>query len=71
MREAPIRGKKKIQNFPGGPEVKNPPVNAGFNPWSTKIPPASGQLSSGTTTAEPSHPGAHALQLEKPAQCEA
>ena len=68
MREAAIRGKKKkIQNFPGGPEVKYPPVSAGSYPWSGKIPPASGQLSSGTTTAEPSHPGAHALQLEKPA----
>ena len=24
----------KLGDFPGGPAVKNPPFNAGFNPWS-------------------------------------
>ena len=36
------------QGRPGGPVVKNPPASAGhsgFDPWSGKIPHASGQLS--------------------------
>ena len=30
----------ELMGFPGGPVVKNPPVNAGdrFNPWVRKIP---------------------------------
>ena len=36
-------------DFPGGPEVKNPPPNAGdvgsIPGWGTKIPHAEGQLS--------------------------
>ena len=44
------------KDFPGGPVVKNPPVNAGgrgFDPWSGKIPHVSEQLSPHTPTAEP------------------
>ena len=28
----------QCQGFPGGSQVKNPPANAGFNPWVGKIP---------------------------------
>lgn len=37
-----------VTDFPGGPPVKRLSANAGdmgFNPWSGKIPQASGQLS--------------------------
>ena len=46
--------------------VNNLPSNAGFNPWSGKISHATGQLSPCTTTAEPEHARARALQEEKP-----
>ena len=39
--------KKTEKDFPGGPVVKNSPVNAGghrFDPWSRKIPYATEQL---------------------------
>ena len=39
-------------DFPGGPMVKNLPPNAGFDPWSTKIPQGMGQLSQCATTTE-------------------
>ena len=43
-------------DFPGGPVVKNPPSNAGdlglIPGLGTKIPHASGQLSSRATTTE-------------------
>ena len=41
------------RDFPGGPVVKNPPANAGFEPWSRKIPYAVEQLSPCATTTEP------------------
>ena len=34
-----------ILDFPGGPVVKNPPANAGFDPGSGEIPHAAEQLS--------------------------
>ena len=40
------------QDFPGGPEVKNLPATAGFNPWPGKIPHASGQAGPCATTTE-------------------
>ena len=53
-------------DFPGGPGVKNPPCNAGdagsIPGPGTKIPQAAGQLNLSTTTTEPVHSGAHALQ---------
>ena len=71
-------------DFPGGPMVKNPPSNAGdagsIRGRGTKIPHASGQLSTraATTeparlnkractpqTTEPTRPGACAPQLER------
>ena len=43
------REKQKKQGFPGGPEVKNLPSNAGnmgsIPGWGIKIPRAEGQLS--------------------------
>ena len=60
---------------PGDMVDKNPPANAGdmrqipggeFNPWSEKIPHVTEQLSLGTTTTEPTHSRACALQQEKP-----
>ena len=55
--------------FPGGPVVKNPPSNAGDTGLilgqGTKIPPSAGQLSSGTTTTEPTRSSARAPQLER------
>ena len=47
---------KNSWDFPGGPVVKNLPVNAGdtkFDPWSRKIPRAMEQLSPSTTITEP------------------
>ena len=43
----------------------------GLDPWSRKIPHTTGQLSPHATNTEPMHPGAHALQQEKPPQWEA
>ena len=59
--------------FPGGLVVKNPPANPGdeFDPWSRKIPHATGQLSLGATTTGPMGSRAHALPQEKPQQQEA
>ena len=46
-----------LQDFPGGPVVKNPPSNAGdvssIPGQGTKIPHAEGQLSPHATTREP------------------
>ena len=43
------REKQKEQDFPGGPEVKNLPSNAGnmgsIPGWGIKIPRAEGQIS--------------------------
>ena len=39
-----------------------------FDPWSWKIPHATGQLSPQATTTEPTHSRAHALLQEKPLQ---
>ena len=54
--------------------VKNLSCNArdrhGFHPGSGKIPRAVELLSPGATTTEPEHPGARALQREKPAPWE-
>ena len=54
--------------------VKNLSCNArdrhGFHPWSGKIPRAVELLSPGATPTEPEHPGARALQREKPAPWE-
>ena len=49
--------KCKTLDFPESSEVKNLPANAGdkFDPWSRKIPHASGQLSLCATTTEPPH----------------
>ena len=49
--------KCKTLGFPESSEVKNLPANAGdkFDPWSRKIPHASGQLSLCATTTEPPH----------------
>ena len=44
---------KDAQGFPGGAVVENPPANAGFEPWSGKIPHATEQLSLCATTTEP------------------
>ena len=48
--------KKKIRDFSGDPVVKNPPYNAGdkglIPGQGTKIPHATGQLSSHATTTE-------------------
>ena len=41
------------RDFPGGAVAKNPPANAGLEPWSGKIPHAAEQLSRGATTTEP------------------
>ena len=50
---------RESRTFPGGSVVKTLPANAGdTNPWSRKIPQASGQLT-------------HALQQEQPLQWEA
>ena len=38
-----------------------------LSPWSREIPHAAGQRALCTTTAEPTGPGAHASQQEKPA----
>ena len=48
-----LRAKKLLADFLGGAVVKNPPANAGFNPWPGKIPHATEQLSPCTTTTEP------------------
>ena len=52
-----LKKKKKYtgQDFPGGAVVKNPPANAGFEPWSGKIPHAVEQPSLYATTTEPAH----------------
>ena len=46
-----------FRNFPGEPVVQNPPCNVGHTDSipgpGTKIPYATGQLSLGTTAAEP------------------
>ena len=71
-------------DFPGGPVVKNPPVNEGTTgliPGPGKIPHASGQLSLCATITKPvlqsphglqllncGGPKTHALQEEKPPQ---
>ena len=48
-----------LEDFLGGPVVKNPPSNAGdmgsIPGRGTKIPHAMEQLSQNTTTAEPTH----------------
>ena len=49
--------KPQLQDFPGGPAVKNPPSNAGDSGsipgQGTEIPHAAGQLSTRATTTEP------------------
>ena len=51
--------KAKSREFPGGPVVINPPVNAGDMGWTpgvgTKIPHAARQLRSRATTRESVH----------------
>ena len=55
--------------------VKNLTANAGDTGWipgsGTKIPHAAGQLSPCARDTEPMRLRAHALQQEKPPQCEA
>ena len=48
-------------DFPGGLVVKNLPTNAGFDPWSGKIPCATGQISPCTTTTEACTPNQRKL----------
>ena len=45
--------KERELGFSGGSVVKNLPANAGFNPWSRKIPRVMEQLSLCATTIEP------------------
>ena len=50
------RSKMSGRDFPAGPVVENLPANAGghrFDPWSRKIPHATGQLSPCPTPTEP------------------
>ena len=60
---------KNLQDFLGGPVVKNLPSNAGDTGlicgWGTKIPHAAGQLSPRATTTEPVHSRARKPQLER------
>ena len=60
--------KKKRQDFPGGPVIKNLPCNEGdvgsIPGQGTKIPHALEQLSLCATTTEPTCSGACAPQLE-------
>ena len=52
-------GKYLLQDFPGGPLVKNPPANArghGFDPWSGRIPHTMGQPSPCAAATEASVP---------------
>ena len=62
------REKQKEQDFPGGPEVKNLPSNAGnmglIPDQGTKIPHAMGQLSPGTVSREAGLLESHDLQLD-------
>ena len=51
--------------------IRLPMQGTRFDPCSGKIPHAEGQLSPCTTTTEPAHPRARALQQEKPLQWEA
>lgn len=47
---------RNIQDFPAGPEVKNPPANAadtGSSPWSGRIAHASEQRVAGATIPKP------------------
>ena len=48
-----------LDDFPGGPEVRNLPCNEGdmglIPGWGTKIPHAAGQLNLSTATAKPAH----------------
>ena len=59
--------KRMYWDFPGGPVVRNPPCNAGdtgsIPGRGTKIPHAARQLSSRTSTREPTQSGACAPQL--------
>ena len=56
------------RDFPGGPEVKNLPCNAGdtglISGGGTKIPHAMRHLSPPVATTEPVHSGVYAPQLE-------
>ena len=54
--------------FPGGSLMGNLPANAGFNPWSRKIPQAMEQQSLHLTTPEPvlRSPGAAATEVPTP-----
>ena len=64
----------KFRNFPGGPEVKNPPSNAGdvalIPSRGTKIPHASQQLSLSAATTEPTgHNQRTRAATKDPARC--
>ena len=58
-----------IEDFPGGPVVKNPPSNAGdvgsISGRGTKIPHAAGQLSPRGATTEPTRHNEHPTQPKK------
>ena len=64
-----------IAGFPGGLVVKNLPANAGDTDLIPDLGrsqmPTTEKLSPCTTTTEPEHPRAQALQEEKPPQWEA
>ena len=44
-----------MEGFPSSPVVKNLHANAGFDPWSGKIPSAMGRLSPCAATGDPAH----------------
>ena len=54
-----------MEDFPGGPMVKNPPTNAG---GFRKILHAAGQPSPIAATNDSTRPGAYVLQLQKALQ---
>ena len=60
---------KAYLDFPGGPEVKNPPVQhrgQRFDPWSRKMPQVTEQLRPCAPITEPWSARACALQQEEP-----
>ena len=63
----------QIQDFPGGPVVKNLPANRGDMGSITgpEIPHATEQQSLSATTTDSLHPKAHTLKQEKPEQWKA
>ena len=60
----------QIQDFPGGPVVKNLPANRGDmgSIPGPEIPHATEQQSLSATTTDSLHPKAHTLKQEKPEQ---